>query len=307
LLLLCAAAAVPGQDRLTTEQIVENARLQSVAYSKALGDLIGEELKTFETRNLRDALKRTRRIQSDILIYRSGISDGSRAELRIVKAVNDKPVPDAAARGERLIAELEKTSTVIGELNRLQRESTRYDDTVEIYGVTLNQATVLHRLIRPVFRFEATVGEALNGRKVFVVNYLQTEPTPTIAFNPPADVGALITINTKLPRGARVFDLRLRGTLWIDVETFRVWREERDVILAREPALPLITSSHYYAVSEFGVLLPTRIYFSINKVERKDGALRIAGRQTALFTYSNFRRTKVEIRITDDGPADAPR
>ena len=298
ILTLAAFVAVRPQEPASIDKVLVEARKQTIAYREAFANLVGDELKTCVRFNGRGEIKKRSTVRSELLVYQSGKSNGS-AELRVVFEVDGKPVPDAKRRSEKLLEELSKTTTSITELDKLQRESTRYDKSTNIYGVTLNQATVLSPNLRGAIRFETAGTDLIDGRPVFVVKYLQTRPDPLIAFNPSRETGAYITINTNLPKQTSPDQLRLRGTLWVDRDTYQIRREVRDVIIDTDGSQPLLSSLLDYTVSDFGILLPKRIAFVFNDVERKDGRLTVTSKITADFEYSKFRRTNVEITITD--------
>lgn len=299
-------AQIAAAQTASTDAVIDQTRLKIAEYRETFANLICDETKTFERVNAEGRVKKRSAVVSDLLVYRANRPGAESSELRVIKQVDGKAVPDARSRGEKLLAELAKTTVALVELNKLQDESTRYDRSVRIYGATLNQASVLNRKIAPSLDFEVGAETEVAGHKVLPIRYLQRSPNPFIAFNPRIDNGAFITINVELPDGSDASELRLRGTIFVDKETFRIRREERDVVLEREMSQPLLSSIHEYADTEFGALLPSRISFTINTVERKKGALVVESRISAVFTYSNYRRTNVDIKITDADPDPQP-
>jgi hypothetical protein len=300
IVILISTVLSAAQTTNSLERILDGARKQSIIYRETFTDLIGDELKSFERTNQRGEVKKRTTIKSQLLVYRTDGAKAGSAELRIVEEIDGKPVSDAKRRSEKLLEELARPSARLSVLDRLQLESTRYDPSLKIFGATLFQATVLSEQLRSAMRFEEPQTAVINERNVFVVRYLQTTPSPYIAFNTKLSSSAFVTIEIELPDGANASDLRLRGTLWIDQETLQIWREERDVILKDDPSFSFLSSRHDYALSDFGVLLPTSIQFIIKDVKRKKGLIVVTSGVSAKFDYTNFRKTNVEVKISDD-------
>lgn len=293
---VAAAGQIPG----SVDGIVKNADAQTARYRDAFRNLIGDETKTFTSRRDSNEIVGQTVVRSSFFVYESGKDRIS--ELRVVKEVNGTPIPDAQKRGEELLSALEGTTTQEKKLRRLERESTKYDQTFTIYGLTLFQGTVLDQNLRNAFTFTVAEGDVTtDGRRMIVLKYEQKAPHPYIAFNskPPDPTKASLAFEFDLPKSVKRSDLRIRGTLWLDAD-FRIRREERGIYISFDASLPIATQTFEYADSEFGILLPKSISIVFNNLKMKDKKLVSRSRESAVFDYENFRRTNVEVKISDD-------
>jgi hypothetical protein len=103
-------------------------------------------------------------------------------------------------------------------------------------------------------------------------------------------------LGVKFPGSTRQF--RHRGSLWLDVTTARLWREEREVWVRPKtggPKFLVIRSEYEYAPSNFDLLLPRRIRMDIfdhaRRVLGRTAYLDLGGRIT--MTYGTFSRFNV--------------
>ncbi|MBK7706264.1 MAG: hypothetical protein IPJ30_10900 [Acidobacteria bacterium] len=306
LAILLTAVGASGQKPVPSlESVLANTREQIKVYRETFINLVADELKTIESVNASGKVKKSSRVKSELLIYKSDRANSESAELRVVSEVNGKTVPDARKRSDKLLLELSKTSTPLKELEKLERESTRFDRSLLIFGITLNQAAVLSPEVSSAFSFQLGEVELVDGHNTVAIKYLQIAEHPLITFDPKTGSNALMTYELALPDGIDASTLRLGGTLWIDLETFQIRRETRDVAGPPELSIPLLTMRYEYSASDFGILLPKLIFAGFNELKQKKGQFAIANRVTATFAYSNFRKTNVEVKISDsDDPAN---
>ena len=176
-------------------------------------------------------------------------------EYRDVKSVDGKPVKKREARLVNLLTKSAKADSVKKELDRIQRESTRYDLGNSFYGMTLNQGLPLAEKAREVFQFKLAGREQVNGHDAIVVDYHQVSPIPDFK----SDLRAL-------PPPLKGAEVVFRGRLWLDAETAQIRREVRDLTL-RLPSLShllvLYSFDLGYADSRFGFLTPKRIVITL--------------------------------------------
>src|SRR5215203_3712793 len=284
--------------------ILDSAALKSENYREAFKNLLANELKTFEQfDNKGDSDKKTV-VKSSFLVYQSGKSATSTAELRNILEVNGSPIPDSQKRGEEFLAELDKQTTLERELKKLQSESSKYDKTWLVYGLTLNQAVALKPQLRPVFDFQLVGREILDGNDVYVVSYQQKTKSPRITVNEKSNLGpneVSVNFNIGIPAELKKTDKFLRGKLWIDAKTFQVWREERELTARISDPVMLLTNVFEYQSSGFGILVPKSITMTIYNAKKEKGDRFSSVKDMVMnFEYSNFRQTNVEVRILDD-------
>jgi hypothetical protein len=194
-----------------------------------------------------------------------------------------------AKREERLVNlfnRLAKADSVRKELDRISRESRRYDHRYSSYGLTLNQGLLLYESVRAAFQFTDAGRERVDGRDVIVIQYQQVAQSPGV------------TTTLSLPSVLKGAEPLYRGRLWLDAETAQIRREERELTL-RHSSLdhPLILwrFEFEYVGSSFGILTPRRIVVSAYDRGRtganKLPELLLGGKVT--FEYSSFRRFNV--------------
>jgi hypothetical protein len=291
--------AQPQPDAAELEELLRRASLSIGEYKARFKDLTADEEQKVEEYDSEGKLKRQRRIVSELVIYQSQLDTSAAAEYRNVRSVDGVMVAKRDERLVNLFGRLAKADSIKKELDRISRESRRYDLGSSIYGETLYQGLPLELNARPSFQFTVAGREQVNGRQVVVLNYQQVAQTPHIKFEvslPPA------------LKGAEPF---FRGRLWVDAETAQLRREEREWTL-RLPSLagPLVFMRFEfdYAASTFGVLTPRRIVVSTYNRGRtradKQPELLLGGK--VVFEYENFRRFDVNSPDASLSPTAKP-
>jgi hypothetical protein len=284
--------AAPPLTPAELEGLVRSAELRVNEYRDKFKDLTAVEEQEIEEYEADGKLKRQRRIVSDLIIYQSQLDPASMSEYRDVRSVDGRAVAKREERLVNLFGRLAKADSVKKELDRVNRESRRYDLDYSVNNFTLNEGLLLSENLRPSLQFTAAGREQINGRDVIVLQYQQLAYDPQLAFK-----------LSSLPDELKGSETRFRGRLWLDAETSQLWREEREITL-QHPSLggPLLLMrfEFEYAGSSFGILTPHRIVFSTYNRGRtgadKVPELRLGGKVT--FNYSDFRRFAV-------GPPDA--
>ena len=299
-LILFAAGFGFAQD-LTA--ILQNANLQTQKYDAEFKNLLADETKTFETFDSEGNVKKRTVIESNFIVLQSEKSAGSPAEYRSVTKVNGKTVGDIEKRNADLFEQLAKAKSAREELEKIQKESARYDKNLEISGFTLLQSPVLDDALRPFFEFSMLGRETVGGREVFVVGYRQTKQSPNILINQknPSDKGLNLNLEVDLPDSFKKSEVFLRGKLWIDAETFQIWREEREVAATKDSNTVVLQRSEFeYQPSDFGILVPKQISLVENRIKKDAGKFVELKNQRVQFQYSRFRKSNVEVQILDD-------
>jgi hypothetical protein len=154
--------------------------------------------------------------------------------------------------------------------------------------------------LRPSLQFTAVGREQVNGRDVIVLQYQQVAYNPEMAFK-----------LSLLPKELKGAETRFRGRLWLDAETAQLWREERDVML-QHPSLTrpllLMRFEFEYAGSNFGILTPQRVVFSVYDKGRTgaDNARELRLGEKVTFKYSGFRRFDVGTPDASIAPPSKP-
>jgi hypothetical protein len=303
---LAGTAAVFAQNTTVPplETILTESQKQSENYRETFKNLLADEFKTFEEFDKKGNSDGKTVVKSSFLVYQSGKSANSTNELRNILEVNGKPIPDSQKRGEEFLAELDKQTTLESELKKLQKESSKYDKTWLVYGLTLNQAIAIAPNLRPAFDYQFVGTENIGGNTVYVVSYRQKTKSPFITVNEkgnskPAELS--VNFNIDIPGDLKKTERFLRGKLWIDAKTYQIWREERELIARTSDPVMLVSNNFEYQPSDFGILVPKTISLTIFTAKKeKDDKYSSFKDSTVSFEYSKFRKTNVEVRILDD-------
>jgi hypothetical protein len=295
LCVLCGSVvnALPQQD------VIQRASLGISEYKAKFKDLTAEELQTVEEFDDKGNLKKQRRIAADLFIYQSQLDPTQMVEYRDVKAVDGVAIKKRDTRLVHLLNKSAKADSVKKELDRINRESRRYDLNYSMYGMTLNQGLLLIENLRASFEFKVAGHEQVSGHDSVVIEYEQVSPNADIAMK-----------LTSLPSELKGADTRYRGRLWLDAETSQIRREVREMVIVH-PSLtrPLLLMKYDldYVDSRFGFLTPQRIVISTynhgHTGADKKPELLLGGRVT--FEYGAF--TKFDVATPDAAVTPPPK
>lgn len=304
-LLLAAAscfASAQTEPMPNISELLERASERSSNYVETFRNLMAEEKKTFELFGGDGALRRRRVVESNFIVYPLSLSDGRFVEYRHVTAVDGKKIEGAESRSQLFFERLVKVASSAKELERIQKESFRFDFELQVNGFTLFQAIPLSPNIRSVLEFEIAGNEAVDGANVLVLLFRQTRSSPYIRINrgdrdPVADPALSMEIDDD---SRKPLNERIRGQIWLDAVTYQVRREIREVTVMPEgfPEPVLVSRTELvYQPSEFGILTPLRITHEFYKFQRKQ---RASFREVlAIFEYSKFSKPDVEVRSAE--------
>jgi hypothetical protein len=269
------------------KDLLHRAGIRMSEYVTRFKDLTAEEQQTVEEYDDKGKLKRPRLIVSDLFIYQSQVDPTQMVEYRDVKSVDGVPIKKREARLLNLLAKSAKASSVKKELERVNRESTRYDRGFTFYGMTLYQGFLLDESLRESFEFKVAGREQVNGHDTILVEYLQVSQTPKLAYN------------LSLPAPLKGAQPLYRGRVWLDAETAQLRREVREFALRLPSLARVLVMTRFeleYVDSRFGFLTPQRIVIT-NYSRGRTGAdkqpeVLLGGRVT--FAYGAFIRFSVE-------------
>jgi hypothetical protein len=306
---LLAAAFAFGQtvnQTIDLNTILLNANEQTNKYRDEFKNLLSEEVKTFETFDKSGDMKKRTVVESNFIIYQSAKDEKVSSEYRNVFKVDGKQVGDNEKRTAELFEKIAKAESIQDELKRIQKESSRYDKTLEVDGVTLFQTPILAEYSKPYFDFKLQGQETVDGADAFVVEYSQTKPSPYVLIDEASSDRNKLTLgfNLDLPDQLNKSNIRLRGKLWIDATTFQIRREERELYAqtanSAQPIV-LLKSDFEYQPSDFGILVPKRIAFAYYEVKSKDKGREINAKldTKATFEYAKFTKSDVEVKSNE--------
>jgi hypothetical protein len=290
----------PQAEPAELKELIRRAAISTSEYTTRFKDLTAEEEQKVEEYDEKGKLERQRRIASDLVIYQSQLDPTQMVEYRDVKSVDGVAIKKREARLVSLLNKSAKADSVKKELDRIYRESRRYDLKHSFYGMTLNQGLPLEEKARESFQFTLAGREQVNGHDAIVVEYQQVSRIPSMK----SDLSGF-------PSPLKSAEVFFRGRLWLDAETAQIRREVREMTL-RLPSLsrPLVLYRFdlEYADSRFGFLTPRRIAITLNSRGRtgadKQPELLLGGRIT--FEYGAFRRFDVEVPDASLNPPAKP-
>ncbi len=290
----------PSPTPVSLKTILTEAEKQTIAYRENFANLLAEEAKVFEKYDKKGKAGDKRTVESNFLVYQSAKDANSISEYRNVTRVDGKTVGDNEKRAEDFFEKVLKSTTADKELERIREENSRYDKNLVINGITLNQAVVLAAHIRPFFDFKIVGREQFEGREMFVVSYQQKSKSPYISVNEDNKSDKLfIEFDVDTPGSVKELGALLRGELWIDTETFDVWRERRELTVqpngAANPFVVIEISFDYQKSENIGIT-PKRIVLINYALKRKDEELKVLKQTQATFEYTKFTRSDVEVK-----------
>ena len=284
------------------EDILVNAAQQASTYSEAFKNLLAEEIKLFETFDKNGNKKVKRTVGSTFIVYGLQNAEGQIVEFRNVTTAEGKPIGRTENRAQIFFEKVASAGNSAKERQQLADESLRYDPEIKIDGLTLFQALPLAVNIRPALEFTRLPDEILGGRKLIVLTYKQVKPssairTSTDANGSSAETSMAFDLDLKIePAGTE----RLRGTFWIDAETFQTRREVRELTAQPQnfPAPVVISKTEFnYSDSLFDILTPATIIYTDYNLDKKKLVSFPDLRVT--FTYSKFSKADVEVKSAE--------
>lgn len=289
---------------INPEMIVKRAAEQTIVYEEEFKNLLAKETKTVERFDKNGTAKDRTIVESNFIVYQSLRDKKVISEFRNIIKVDDKIVANSEKTPDEFFLQIQKTGSVEKELEKVQKESSRYDKNLEIQGLTLLQAPILSDNLRPYFDFQLVGTETIQGNEVFIISYRQTKKSPYISINEKNTKTNELSLNFGLdvPGSLKKSDVFLRGRLWIDQKTFQLWREERELTAQTENPVVILKTDFEYQPSDYGILVPKQIVLSQFDVKngKQKNTYTSAKNTQVNFDYSRFTKANVEVKILDD-------
>lgn len=249
---LVSSASANGQKLSDSElqTFLAKATEKTAEYSTVFKNLSAEETKTFETFDKTGKLKSQKKVLSDLIIYESATNNGNLGEFRNVREVDGKKIKDGDKRTIKVFANLADAKSFEEELEKLNKESSRYDEGISIHGFTLNQAIPVSSSFIESFKFEEIGRENVAGSDAIVVKFQQTTVNPNIE------------INFNAPDFLEISNKFYRGIVWLDLKNYRVLKLIIELTFDSskftEPFI-VMKQQHFYQPGKFEIYLPQKI------------------------------------------------
>lgn len=291
----------PSPTPVSLGTILSEAEKQTVQYKQNFTNLLAEEIKTFDDYKKDGSIDKTRRIESNFLVYQSVKNPGAVVEYRNVTKVDGEPVNNVERRAEEFFNDVLRSDSAAKELEKIQKESTRYDKNLVIKGFTLNQAPVLDGNIRPFLDFRLVGEDIFENREVYVIDYKQKTRSPYIIFNDDNQdpKGLHLRYFLDLPKQFRQSEPFLSGRLWIDKEFFQVLGEQRNVMVRPQNGqkpFAVMETSFIYQYSDLGYLTPKKIILTDYNIQTKGDEFTVTIDNKATLEYTKFTQSNVEVK-----------
>ena len=301
LFLLSMGGLAQTQGNASIDDIIARAAEQRKAYINEFKNLMSQETKTFEIFDKKGEVKKRRSVVSTFIVYQLSKDDRSIAEYRNVVSVDGKKLKDADKRAEDFFEQIAKVESSSKELEKLEREGSRFDEEISLNLFTLYQAAPLAENIRPSLAFRLQREDSVLGRRVYVVSYSQTKKSPYILTDGEREIGdGKLALKYETGLDDKAAAIRLNGEFWIDALTFQVQREKRTLTVLPEGwnAPVVIAETIFdYAGSDFGILIPKRIEHTQLDIRKKE---RISVKNSKItFEYDKFTRPDVEVKSSE--------
>jgi hypothetical protein len=266
-------------------------------YERVFRNLVAEETKDEQLFDQSGAVKKQRKIVSDLLVYESSHDVTERTEYLDVREVDGKAVGKRGKRVVDVLSKASKASSVESELQAIHRESSRYDLAYTLRGLTISQPSILFEK-RGDLHIELVGREPIDGHDVVVLDYRDN-----MSNRGDFTKGWLL--------GNGVTSTVIRGRMWVDPATGQL-RRDRWELTGIHPAfqepVTLIRRESVYTESRFGILVPQRVvieFFEHAKVAKTQPPSFFRANQTTC-TYGEFRRFDVATQESIETPK-APR
>lgn len=300
-LLVTDSTAQQSEVRMSDDELhkfLDSADEQATVYTNVFKNLYADQTKTTEVFDRSGKLEKRRIVLSDLIIYeaQSGTSKGDLREYHNVREVDGKRVKNRDRRAINLFSRLKSADSIEEELEKIKKESLRYDREISVYGLVLAQSIALSRQVRQSFKFAELRTEKVGEEVAVVIGFQQTSEHSSI------------DMKIKSPDQLETSNPYFRGELWIDLKTKSIRRFWQEVTLEsprfNEPFV-VIRQEAEYRPSEFGIPLPTRITYdayNLNLTKKDFIAMRtekikpvVYLNRRLLIEYKMFRKFDVSV------------
>lgn len=299
LAICCLPAFVFSQELPNAADVLSSALAALREYQITFRNLTATETRGFEIFDSAGHLKMRRQVISIFIVFPLAQNPNSAEEFRHIIAVDNKPVADAEKRAESFFEKIARSQNDAHLRQQIQKESLRFDP-VEVIGYTTSPGICLFENLRNFFRYDEVGDEILDGHRTIRIYCEQNFATDAIRLSrpgarPDSNVAADIDSDGQTEH---LGDLRLRASLWIDRDTFRLRREIREfsVLNYKTQKRSVIQHAEFtFRDSGFGILTPQRILIDLFRPLRKRFEMSREARIEIL--YSEFSKPDVEIKF----------
>jgi hypothetical protein len=296
LCLILSTPAAAWQDNETAltaaqlEELLDKASALKDEYQTRFRDLTAEEKRVLEFYDKKTGkVAKRRQIVSDLIIYASQQDPDRVTEYRNIREVDGKPVNNQLERVEKLFDQVFNADSPDKELDRINRESLRYDMGAGFYGYTIFNAIAILGKFRRFFTYEFAGRERMGEQKLVVIKFEQTGFMKNMF--------GLQSNYEKL----NVTGPLMRGQYWLDPQTGQLQREHHEIFFRdnNQPrTFKAIEVDYDFTSGEQGIWLPQRILFKYFQPLKSDKGVPVEMflRISVTSEFGPFRRFEVKGR-----------
>lgn len=219
-------------------------------YSAIFKHLSVEETKTFETFDETERLENQLTVLSDLIIYESETDKSNLGEFRNIREVDGKVIKDSNKRTTKLFAKIADAESFEDELKKLNKEGSRYDIGMNIYGLTSSQPIPLNLDLLSSFKFEEIGREIIEGNVAIAVKFQQIT------------VNSELELNIDTPDILEATNKFCRGIIWLDLKNHQILKLLVEITFDSpkftEPFV-VMKQEYFYRPSDFNIYLPRKI------------------------------------------------
>ncbi|MGH9939348.1 MAG: hypothetical protein ACREAM_24160 [Blastocatellia bacterium] len=287
-----AAAQQKSETDFTTaqlEELLDKATALKDKYHALFRDLTAEEKRVFEFYDKKTGqVKNRHQTVSDLIVYASQKDPKRVTEYRNIREVDGKPVKNQFERVEKLFERVAKADSPDKEIDRVIRESSRYDFGARVIGYTIVNAIATWKPLRRFFKYEFAGRERVGEQELVVIKFEQTEVVENLG-----GLEEYQKLNVTGPL--------MRGQYWLDPQTGQLRREHHEIFF-RDNAQPrtfkAIEADFDFTSGEQGIWLSKRILFQSFNPLKSDKGFPVEMFLNVRITseFGPFRRFEVKAR-----------
>jgi hypothetical protein len=279
------------------QEVLRSALASIAEYKSTFRNLIATETRQFKIFDTDGRLKKQRVVRSTFIVFPLNEQPGLTEEFRQIIEVDNRAVGNVEKRAEIFFEKIARSRNDAELRQRIRDESFRFDP-VEIIGYTTSPGLCLLGNVQNAFRFSTFSEENLDGHLTLRVDCDQAAPTDSIRLSksevlPDSRAAADIDAGGDFKNAG---DLRMRASLWVDRETFRLRREIREFSVLNyktQKRIVIQRAEFIFRDSAFGILTPQRILIDLFRLRRRNSEMY---RDTRIeIDYSEFSKPEVEV------------
>lgn len=230
-------------------ELLDKVQAEIHRYTDSFRNLTTTQTKTIRLFDRSGKTKRTRTITSDMVVVEIDGTDGV-TEFFIVRTVDGKAIRDADRRSLRMFRNLAKSRDAKQSLERLRKESIRYDLGILVHGFTLSQSIAFEKDVRQAFDYRIECSTRDTANEFIKIVYEQKEIIPSL------------DLNIDAPKTLSISRTYIRGEALIDPSSFQIAKLLTQIVIESPhftSPFVVVQQDAKYRPSRFGFRVPESI------------------------------------------------